>query len=85
MLVPIRLRHGVRIHPTSYRMIAADLAASRRGYSKIARFAPKFARFGALDINVGRAVHVLDLPMVPRWWEMKIAGLCHGVAMGVVG
>ena len=29
MLVPIRLRHGMRIHPTSYRMIAADLAARR--------------------------------------------------------
>ena len=27
----------------------------------------------------------LDLPVVPRRWGMKIAGLCHGVAMEVVG
>lgn len=60
------------------------LLSSRRDYSKIARFALKFAQFGALDISVGRAVHVLDLPIVPRWWGMKIAGLRHGVAMEVV-
>jgi hypothetical protein len=70
--------------PADFPTAFPKLLPSRRGYSKIARFASKFAQFGALDINVGRAVHVLGLRIVPRWWGMKIAGLRHGVAMEVV-